>query len=116
VNCSPKPDRRNYEGPNPGTTNSVVRARIDQLIKEEAAVALAAMGLSVSDAFRLMMVRIAIGSKSYKIHISSKINVRAVRRRLNMTQEEFAIRYRLTLARVRDWEQERSTPDITARA
>ena len=35
--------------------------------------------------------------QSYKIHIPPKINVRAVRRRLNMTQEEFALRYRLTL-------------------
>ena len=41
------------------TTNSVVRARIDQRIKEDAAAVLAAMGLTVSDAFRLMMVRIA---------------------------------------------------------
>jgi DNA-damage-inducible protein J len=40
-------------------TNSVVRARIDGRIKEEAAAVLAAMGLTVSDAFRLMMVRIA---------------------------------------------------------
>jgi DNA-damage-inducible protein J len=39
--------------------NSVVRARINQRIKDEAAVVLAAMGLTVSDAFRLMMVRIA---------------------------------------------------------
>lgn len=39
--------------------NSVVRARIDARIKAEAAVVLAAMGLTVSDAFRLMMVRIA---------------------------------------------------------
>jgi DNA-damage-inducible protein J len=39
--------------------NSVVRARIDQRIKDEAAAVLAAMGLTVSDAFRLMMVRIA---------------------------------------------------------
>ena len=41
------------------TENSVVRARIDVRIKEEAATVLAAMGLTVSDAFRLMMVRIA---------------------------------------------------------
>jgi DNA-damage-inducible protein J len=41
------------------STNSVVRARIDERIKEEAAAVLAAMGLTVSDAFRLMMVRIA---------------------------------------------------------
>ena len=39
--------------------NSVVRARIDQRIKNEAAAVLAAMGLTVSDAFRLMMMRIA---------------------------------------------------------
>jgi DNA-damage-inducible protein J len=39
--------------------NSVVRARIDERIKDEAAAVLSAMGLTVSDAFRLMMVRIA---------------------------------------------------------
>jgi DNA-damage-inducible protein J len=41
------------------TENSIVRARIDGRIKEEAAVVLSAMGLTVSDAFRLMMTRIA---------------------------------------------------------
>lgn len=39
--------------------NSVVRARIDEAVKTEAAAVLKAMGLTVSDAFRLMMVRIA---------------------------------------------------------
>jgi len=39
--------------------NAVVRARIDGQVKEEAAAVLAAMGLTVSDAFRMMMVRIA---------------------------------------------------------
>jgi DNA-damage-inducible protein J len=39
--------------------NSVVRARIDERIKNEAAAVLSAMGLTVSDAFRLMMVKIA---------------------------------------------------------
>ena len=37
----------------------VVRARIDHATKERAASALADMGLSISDAIRLMMVRIA---------------------------------------------------------
>lgn len=41
------------------SANSVVRARIDVRTKEEAAAVLAAMGLTVSDAFRLMLVRIA---------------------------------------------------------
>ena len=38
---------------------TVVRARIDETIKDEAAAVLAAMGLTVSDAFRLLLVRIA---------------------------------------------------------
>lgn len=41
------------------TENAVVRARIDAQIKEEAAAVLKAMGLTVSDAFRLMLTRIA---------------------------------------------------------
>jgi addiction module RelB/DinJ family antitoxin len=40
------------------TANAVVRARIDEQTKTEAAAVLKAMGLMVSDAFRLMMVRI----------------------------------------------------------
>ena len=40
-------------------TNAVVRARIDEHIKEEAAAVLAAMGLTVSDAFRIMLIRVA---------------------------------------------------------
>ena len=39
--------------------NAVVRARVDERIKNEAAAVLGAMGLTVSDAFRLLMVRIA---------------------------------------------------------
>jgi DNA-damage-inducible protein J len=39
--------------------NAVVRARIDETTKNEAAAVLAAMGLTLSDAFRLMLVRIA---------------------------------------------------------
>lgn len=40
-------------------TNDVVRARIDKHIKEEASIVLAAMGLTPSDAYRMMMTRIA---------------------------------------------------------
>jgi DNA-damage-inducible protein J len=39
--------------------NIVVRARINEHIKEEAAVVLKAMGLTVSDAFRLLLTKIA---------------------------------------------------------
>ena len=39
--------------------NQLVQARIDGAIKEEAAAVLAAMGLTVSDAVRLLLTRIA---------------------------------------------------------
>jgi DNA-damage-inducible protein J len=39
--------------------DTIVRARIDQATKDRAAAALEAMGLSISDAIRLLMLRIA---------------------------------------------------------
>ncbi len=41
------------------TADTYVRARIDTATKERAAAALEAMGLSISDAIRLLMLRIA---------------------------------------------------------
>ncbi|MCX7115023.1 MAG: type II toxin-antitoxin system RelB/DinJ family antitoxin [Gammaproteobacteria bacterium] len=41
------------------TANAIVRARIDEHIKEEASVVLASMGLTVSDAFRMLLTRVA---------------------------------------------------------
>jgi DNA-damage-inducible protein J len=41
------------------SANAVVRARIDEHIKNEAAAVLASVGLTVSDAFRLMLTRVA---------------------------------------------------------
>ena len=39
--------------------NSIVRARINGHIKEEASVVLGAMGLTISDAFRMLLTRVA---------------------------------------------------------
>jgi len=39
--------------------NAVVRARIDEHVKNQAAAVLKSMGLTVSDAFRLLLVRVA---------------------------------------------------------
>ena len=40
-------------------SNQLVQARVDREVKEEAAAVLAAMGLSVSDAVRLLLTRVA---------------------------------------------------------
>jgi len=39
--------------------NTVVRARIDEKVKNEASIVLAEMGLTVSDAFRMLLTKIA---------------------------------------------------------
>jgi len=41
------------------SVNSVVRARVNEHLKEEAATVLATMGLTLSDAFRMFLIRVA---------------------------------------------------------
>jgi len=47
------------------TGDTYVRARIDRATKERAADALAAVGLSISDAVRLLMLRI-VDKRAYR--------------------------------------------------
>ena len=55
-------------------------------------------------------------TSAYRIHVPSDIDVKALRRRFKLSQEEFAKRFGFTAARVRDWEQGRSKPDGAIRA
>ena len=61
-------------------TNTVVRARIDEHIKEEASVVLAAMGLTVSDAFRIMLTRVAREKAlPFEPHVPNEETIRAMK-------------------------------------
>ena len=53
---------------------------------------------------------------AYRVHVPSDIDVRALRRKFGLTQDDFAHRFGFTPARVRDWEQGRSKPDGAVRA
>ncbi len=53
---------------------------------------------------------------AYKTFVPTEIDVKAIRTRQRLTQEEFCLRYALSLASLRDWEQRRYFPDPTARA
>jgi putative transcriptional regulator len=53
---------------------------------------------------------------SYRVHVPESIDVKALRTKMKLTQEEFALRFCLSVARVRDWEQGRSSPDGAVRA
>ena len=53
---------------------------------------------------------------TYVLHVPAAVDVKGIRKKQRLTQEQFALRYGLNVARLRDWEQERSTPDSAARA
>jgi DNA-damage-inducible protein J len=60
--------------------NSVVRARIDEKVKVRAAAVLETMGLTVSDAFRLLLVKVAAEQKlPFEIHTPNAETVAALR-------------------------------------
>ena len=47
----------------------------------------------------------------FRVHVPDGVDVGALRKRLGLTQAEFAERFGFTLGRVRDWEQGRTTPE-----
>ncbi len=60
-------------------SNTVVRARIDSETKVKATAALEAMGLSVSDAIRLLMMRIADERKlPFEVKVPNAKSVQAM--------------------------------------
>jgi putative transcriptional regulator len=52
---------------------------------------------------------------TYRVHVPVDIDVRAVRKRLGMTQPDFAARFGIPVGTLRDWEQKRRQPEGPAR-
>lgn len=50
------------------------------------------------------------------VHVPQDVDVRAIRERLQMSQEEFSIRFGFSVGTVRHWEQGRRQPEGPARA
>jgi DNA-binding transcriptional regulator YiaG len=55
------------------------------------------------------------GVTAVQLHVPDDVDVRSIRETLGLSQEEFARRFGLDLATVRNWEQKRSRPDTAAR-
>ena len=51
-----------------------------------------------------------------RVHVVEVPDVRAIRRQLRMSQQEFARVYRIPLATLKNWEQGRRQPDAPASA
>ncbi len=52
---------------------------------------------------------------SVRVHVPAKIDVKALRQREGLTQDAFAARYGFTPSAVKQWEQERRSPEAAAR-
>ena len=55
-------------------------------------------------------------ARRYRLHIPQRIDVRAIRAKLGMTQEEFAGRFGFSINTLRHWEQGKRRPEGAARA
>ena len=55
------------------------------------------------------------GKEGFVAHVPDHVDVRAIRKRLGLTQSQFAGRYGFRVASIRDWEQKRFAPDRPAR-
>lgn len=54
--------------------------------------------------------------QGYRVHVPAKIDVRAIRMRLDMTQDEFAGRFGFSVNTLRHWEQGSRQPEGATRA
>jgi putative transcriptional regulator len=54
--------------------------------------------------------------KKYRVHVPAEVNVKTIRRRLRLTQDEFSRRFGIPQGTLRDWEQGRRRPEGPARA
>lgn len=50
-----------------------------------------------------------------RIRVPAEVDVKAIRRRMGLTQAAFAARFGFTLSAVREWEQWRRRPESSAR-
>jgi putative transcriptional regulator len=53
--------------------------------------------------------------RRYRVHVPEEVDVKGIRARLGLSQEEFAHMYGFTISAVRDWEQGRRRPERSAR-
>ena len=53
---------------------------------------------------------------AYRVHVPARIDVRAIRTKLRMTQEEFAGRFGFSVNTLRHWEQGKRQPEGPTRA
>jgi putative transcriptional regulator len=64
---------------------------------------------------REMLAYVKGNTKGARVHVVHVINVKAIRKRLEMTQKTFAEAFSLPIGTVREWEIGRREPDQAAK-
>jgi putative transcriptional regulator len=54
--------------------------------------------------------------KAYPVHVPAHVDVKAIRRKLSMTQREFAARFGFSINTLHHWEQGKREPEGPTRA
>ena len=54
-------------------------------------------------------------TEGFVVHVPGAVDVKAIRGKLGLSQEAFAVRFGFSTAAVRDWEQGRHQPEQAAR-
>ncbi len=54
--------------------------------------------------------------EGFVAHVPEDVDVKAIRRRMGLSQAQFAARFGFALSALRNWEQHRRQPDLAARA
>ena len=52
---------------------------------------------------------------TYRVHVPAEVDVRKIRNAMKMSQAQFAARFGLSAATIREWEQNRRKPEGAAR-
>jgi putative transcriptional regulator len=55
-------------------------------------------------------------ARKYRVHVPQRVDVRAIRSKLRMTQEEFAREFGFSINTLRHWEQGKRRPEGPTRA
>lgn len=114
-------------GPDPARVKTVAAAislcrrgitmlRAKRAMEEMLTVGRAVLSLPVVEDSAVLAAELFTSGVVATTIVSPDVDVRAVRERLGLTQEQFSLRYGFDLASIQSWEAGRSSPDTAARS
>jgi putative transcriptional regulator len=74
----------------------------------------AAVELPAVDDIKALARKLKAAGFAIAIPVRDIVNVKALRENLELSQEQFALRFNFPVATVQNWEQGRATPDVAA--